>query len=107
MDTSDVCYEDLIKEIINVNFDGKIKTNLQYFSNNIDYLQQVKNQLIMTINNVEKVPNAYDTIDKLLGKIQKVSKDINTNMTNIDEEIARQVYLKTFPELKISNKNLL
>lgn len=107
MDTSDVSYEDLVKDIVNVNFEGKITTVLQYLANNVTYLQQAKNQLIMTINNIDKIPNAYDTIDALLGKIKKVSRDLNTNVTSIDEEIARQVYYNTFPEIKISTDNIL
>ena len=58
-------------------------------------------------NNIDKIPNAYDTIDALLGKIKKVSRDLNTNVTSIDEEIARQVYYNTFPEIKISTDTIL
>ena len=107
MDTSDIDYEDLVKNIGKIDCEGKIKLYLQYLTSNINFLQQIKTSLIITFNNISNIPNAYDNIDEMLGKISSAAKNINKTVTNIDAEIARQVYLESFPELDISNKEEL
>lgn len=103
MDTSDFSYEEIKENFKDIDTQGIIKENMRKIDNTISLMQSTKFYLAGPINHPE-LEDSYDNLDKTLGELQARCNTIKKCIKEIDSEIAKQIYLKTLPNLKLNDK---